>query len=283
MHERRARPVRARARAGDRLLLCSDGASGVLDDDRLADILGDGHARLRGRRAGPRRLDAGSTDNVTCVVADVVDRRSRRAEDRAYRRRSSRCSSAPPPSCSAGAPARRSFRGHRSGDTGELEPVDAEIPDDLPCDHGRPGRPRGGALRPAAAAPVHCGCAGCCVAVLVVGLVVDRLARRPSRGARASTTSASTTAQVAIYRGVEADVPGMLHLVRARYRRPADVAASDRLAPSCDAAADVERRRIDRPTTSTRRRADDASSDAGRRSTTRPSRDGRRPDREPSR
>src|SRR3954452_8492939 len=57
---------------GDRLLLCSDGASGVLDANRLSDILGTGspdHAAVELVRAS---LEAGSSDNVTCVVADVV-------------------------------------------------------------------------------------------------------------------------------------------------------------------------------------------------------------------
>ncbi|WP_239456338.1 PP2C family protein-serine/threonine phosphatase [Nocardioides solisilvae] len=57
---------------GDRVLLCSDGASGVLEDARLGEILGSGtpdHAAVELVRAS---LEAGSSDNVTCVVADVV-------------------------------------------------------------------------------------------------------------------------------------------------------------------------------------------------------------------
>lgn len=57
---------------GDRILLCSDGASGVLEHDRLARLLGEGtvdHATVSLVSAA---LDAGSTDNVTVVVADVV-------------------------------------------------------------------------------------------------------------------------------------------------------------------------------------------------------------------
>ena len=59
--------------AGDRILLCSDGCSGVLSDDELARILGEGtpdHAAVSLISAS---LDAGSSDNVTVVVADVVD------------------------------------------------------------------------------------------------------------------------------------------------------------------------------------------------------------------
>ena len=44
------------------------------------------------------------------------------------------------------------FRGHRSGDTGELEPVPAEVPNAHPQ---RPDRPRGRPLRPAPAAPLR--------------------------------------------------------------------------------------------------------------------------------
>ena len=104
--------------AGDRLLLCSDGCSGALDDDRARR-----HARRAARSTTPRveliraSLEAGSTDNVTVVVADVVDRR------RADARRdpgepSARCWSAPPPSSRARRPAstsrrRQPRRGHR--------------------------------------------------------------------------------------------------------------------------------------------------------------------------
>src|SRR4051812_16607621 len=58
---------------GDRLLLCSDGASGVLDHDRLADILGTGSVDYAVVELIRASLEAGSSDNITCVVADLVD------------------------------------------------------------------------------------------------------------------------------------------------------------------------------------------------------------------
>ncbi|WP_241901517.1 PP2C family protein-serine/threonine phosphatase [Nocardioides houyundeii] len=57
---------------GDRLLLCSDGACGVLPDARLRDILGRGTPDYAAVELVRASLEAGSTDNVTCVVADVV-------------------------------------------------------------------------------------------------------------------------------------------------------------------------------------------------------------------
>ncbi|MDT9593042.1 protein phosphatase 2C domain-containing protein [Nocardioides zeae] len=108
---------------GDRLLLCSDGACGVLDDDRLASILSDGTPDFAAVELVRASLEAGSTDNVTCVVADVT--------------RSSTASIEPllvgaasdlPRGAGGGAGATGLFRGHRSGDTGELDPVPAEIP-----------------------------------------------------------------------------------------------------------------------------------------------------------
>src|SRR4029078_870929 len=53
---------------GDRILLCSDGCSGVLEDDNRARVLGEGtpdHAAVSLIRAS---LDAGSSDNITVVV-----------------------------------------------------------------------------------------------------------------------------------------------------------------------------------------------------------------------
>ena len=115
---------------GDRLLVCSDGASGVLDDARIADILGTGTPEYAAVELVRASLEAGSSDNVTCVVADVVE--------------SETVPTLTPMLVGAAAdlPRRRTpgavgavgslFRGHRSGDTGELEPVPDEIPGDLP-------------------------------------------------------------------------------------------------------------------------------------------------------
>ena len=115
--------------AGDRLLLCSDGASGVLDDGRLADILSTGSVEFAAVELVRASLEAGSSDNVTCIVADVVPADSPAGTDLT------------PALVGAAADLRRRgargkggslFRGHRSGDTGELEPVAAEIPEDVP-------------------------------------------------------------------------------------------------------------------------------------------------------
>ncbi|GAA1905739.1 Stp1/IreP family PP2C-type Ser/Thr phosphatase [Nocardioides lentus] len=57
---------------GDRLLLCSDGACGSLTDDQMLAVLADGSPDSAALSLVQDALDAGSTDNVTCVVADVV-------------------------------------------------------------------------------------------------------------------------------------------------------------------------------------------------------------------
>jgi len=116
------------ARAGDRLLLCSDGASGVLDNARLADILRSGNADYAAVELVRASLEAGSTDNVTCLVADVIDDLAEGDTE--------------PMLVGAAAELPRRgrsmagvgglFRGHRAGDTGELEPVPGDIPDDVP-------------------------------------------------------------------------------------------------------------------------------------------------------
>ncbi|QYJ03230.1 protein phosphatase 2C domain-containing protein [Nocardioides panacisoli] len=109
--------------AGDRLFVCSDGACGVLTDDRMAAILSHGSPEYAAIELVRNSLDAGSSDNVTCVVADVGP-----AEE-------DTTSARPQPMVvgAAADPKRRMprglFRGHRSGDTGELEPIEDEIPD----------------------------------------------------------------------------------------------------------------------------------------------------------
>jgi protein phosphatase len=114
----------------------------VLDDGRLADILSTGGPDFAAVELVRASLEAGSSDNVTCIVADVVDGSTPVDSDEpilvgaaAELRRRSRSSKG------------SLFRGHRSGDTGELEPVAAEIPDDVPFaisnDPLGPGRPAG--------------------------------------------------------------------------------------------------------------------------------------------
>lgn len=122
---------------GDRLFLCSDGASGVLDDSRLADVLSMGTPDYAAVELVRASLEAGSSDNVTCIVADVVTEEAA-AADPSY-------AELEPLLVGAAAELRRRpgragmagsmgslFRGHRSGDTGELEPIDAEILDEVP-------------------------------------------------------------------------------------------------------------------------------------------------------
>ena len=119
--------------AGDRLLLCSDGVSGVLDPERIADVLGTGSPDFAAVELVRASLEAGSSDNVTCVVAEVVpaDPSAAPGQDAA-----DATLDGEPQLVGAAAELRRRlprgtslFRGHRSGDTGELEPVDADVAD----------------------------------------------------------------------------------------------------------------------------------------------------------
>jgi PPM family protein phosphatase len=59
---------------GDRYLLCSDGLSGVVSDETLRDTL-EGTADLDAvtRQLIELALRGGGPDNITCIVADVVD------------------------------------------------------------------------------------------------------------------------------------------------------------------------------------------------------------------
>lgn len=65
------------AQAGDRLLLCSDGVTRVLDDARLADLLtANGSAEQLAERVVVAACRAGSEDNVTVAVLDLHGRPS---------------------------------------------------------------------------------------------------------------------------------------------------------------------------------------------------------------
>jgi protein phosphatase len=58
---------------GDRYLVCSDGLSGVVSDAQLAEALAGGDLTTVADTLVELALRAGGPDNITCVVADVVD------------------------------------------------------------------------------------------------------------------------------------------------------------------------------------------------------------------
>ncbi len=60
-------------RAGDRLLLCSDGLTDLIADADIRGLLDVDSRRLAVTGLVRAALDAGGRDNVTCVVADLVD------------------------------------------------------------------------------------------------------------------------------------------------------------------------------------------------------------------
>lgn len=62
-----------RLRLGDRLLLCSDGLCGLVEDDQLAIALAEPDLHTSMERMVEAALTEGGIDNITVVVADVVD------------------------------------------------------------------------------------------------------------------------------------------------------------------------------------------------------------------
>ncbi|MBL1073265.1 serine/threonine-protein phosphatase [Nocardia sp. 2] len=61
------------ARAGDRYLLCSDGLSDVVSDETIANTMREGTTDESADRLIELALRSGGPDNVTVVVADVID------------------------------------------------------------------------------------------------------------------------------------------------------------------------------------------------------------------
>ena len=192
--------------AGDRLLLCSDGVSGVLDDRRLADILSTGTPDYAAVELVRASLEAGSSDNVTCVVADVLDASTPVDDD-----------DPEPMLVGAAAELRRRaprnrqgsiFRGHRSGDTGELDPVPAEMPDDvpfaIPSDPIDPEEARYAPRPPRRFVWLR----RLLVAAIVVGVVWVAAAAAWSWSQQQYYVG-EQDGQVVIFRGINADLPGV--------------------------------------------------------------------------
>ncbi|VXC41684.1 PP2C family protein-serine/threonine phosphatase [Nocardioides sp. AX2bis] len=192
---------------GDRLLLCSDGASGSLRADRLADILATGTPDYAAVELVRASLEAGSTDNVTCVVADVVDEATL-ADDPSF-------AELEPLLVGAASELRRRgrgvaggmglFRGHRSGDTGELEPVDAEIPEGVPFAIATDPETQRYAPRPPRR---FAWLSRLLVLAVVVGLLWVATAAAWAWSQRQYYVG-EADGQVTIFRGLDAELPGV--------------------------------------------------------------------------
>jgi protein phosphatase len=59
--------------AGDRLMVCSDGVTDYLRDDQIRELLSAETIDMAAVDLVRSALEAGSADNVSCVIADVVD------------------------------------------------------------------------------------------------------------------------------------------------------------------------------------------------------------------
>ncbi len=187
---------------GDRVLLCSDGCSGVLDDEELARILGEGtpdHAAVSLISAS---LDAGSSDNITVVVADLV-------EDDAVDDPETSASAVTGPllvGAAAEAPRRLGLGAggaNRSGDTGELDAVPESD------DHGDREDVDPEEMRYAPQAPRRFTWARRLALLAVLAILIGIVAVAGYKWTQSQFYVADDGGKVAIFRGVEADVPGI--------------------------------------------------------------------------
>jgi protein phosphatase len=65
--------TRLDARIGDRLLICSDGLTDLVDDARIAAVLRAQDPEEAAAELTASALSAGGRDNITCVIVDVID------------------------------------------------------------------------------------------------------------------------------------------------------------------------------------------------------------------
>ncbi len=161
---------------GDRILLCSDGCCGSLTDDEIAALMAGDDLDAVAEALVADALDAGSTDNVTVVIAEVLEDATDEAQPLVVG------AAANDPRIGGG------FWMQRRRELAE-EPIDPE------------------AMRYAPRAPGRYGWLGR-LAVLLVALVLIWLAGSWAYSwTQTQYYVGSVDGRVAIYRGVEADLP----------------------------------------------------------------------------
>ncbi len=186
---------------GDRLLLCSDGCSGVLDSAQLTRLLAEGTPDQAAVSLVEAALEAGSSDNVTVVVADVV------ADDAELDPDSAAAATGPMlVGAAADQPRRRGLGGGRAArvtDTGELEPVEDE--------HDVDPEEMRYAPRPPRKHPWVRRLALLALVLVVLGVIL----LAGYRWTQSQYYVANNDDTVVIFQGVEADLPGVrMHRVK---------------------------------------------------------------------
>lgn len=188
---------------GDRLLFCSDGCSGVLDVALMADLAGHGDdLEDAAQRLVRSALEAGSSDNITVVLAEVVEEAPAGA-------------AAP---LLVGAAASQPHLNIVSDRTGNLDREDlTELADD--DSHLDPE-----ALRYAPRPPRRMAwLRRSLVAVLVIALVAFGLKYLYDLSQEQYYVSRSGD-RVVIYRGIQAEIPG---ITLNRVEEPTDIELTD--------------------------------------------------------
>lgn len=187
---------------GDRILLCSDGCSGVLTDEQLARLLGEGTPDHAAVTLVSSSLEAGSSDNVTVVVADLV-------ADEAVEDDETSAAAVTGPmlvGAAAEAPRRRSGSARSiRADTGELPPVDGEDA----ADGGDRGDRDPEEVRYAPRPPRRFLWARRAAVLGVVVLLVAVVALAGYRWTQDQYFVSEDSDKVTIFRGVDAYVPGV--------------------------------------------------------------------------
>lgn len=188
---------------GDRIFLCSDGACGTLDDARMADILATGTPDYAAVELVRASLEAGSSDNVTCVVADVIDT----DPDPDLQPLLVGAAADLPRRSTGGVSGRGLFRGHRSGDTGEIDPVPHDLPSDMHVIPSDPIDPEAQRYAPRPPAR-HTWLKRLLALAVILGVIWVGLAAAWSWSQQQFYVGVSDD-RVTIFRGLNAEVPGI--------------------------------------------------------------------------
>ena len=167
----------------------------------MADILGTGTPDFAAVELVRASLEAGSTDNVTCIVADVAEEAP---SDDLQPLLVGAAADLPRRMPLAGAVGGL-FRGHRSGDTGEIPPVPSDVP--AGAFVGDPIDPE--AVRYAPRAPGrYFWLRRLLIAAVLLGLTWIVLAAGWSWSQQQFYVG-EQDGNVVIFRGIDADLPGL--------------------------------------------------------------------------